>query len=511
MTEKKNDPIEEEMGCRVLHPSGTRLPKVAVILQAVNRRRHSSVSEKTGKPEGRKSLPPLKLEDLLCHRLNRTNDLIEDKMGFLDKPGNATSKRHVIPKAVRKSSDVSMKNTDLLKCDPRVNFFMSKVQSNFKKFPNKSLIGKVLPPEKTLQTHASPRTQKFLPKPLKCWNLARGQTFRLSPKVEFGPFSSYQVKNDYGLKCVSRTYNLKFSEGKTTTNGSEKTGTYRINHFTEGKLVSNPHNKLRLYGFFIQKTTNSEKDCNSSSKTRSKTPPGKKDLQPKSTNSAYSHADIQHRKVVYCKAHLIFQEPTTPFQRIQSESKKDFLKKLVRHIMRVRSLGIPPEQIKDFPTVPYQHPRADEFIKAAKYGSTNKINEMSNEVSGLLVHQFDRCHQTALHQALQRGHVESARRLLELGSDINASDLFGRTPLYYAVSMLDRCLVLEFLIKGASPWASRSVNNRSLSKNNQEILSLLRKFRLFEALAEFEPKKNRENLKKYFLAHYLSDPNLEIH
>ena len=41
--------------------------------------------------------------------------------------------------------------------------------------------------------------------------------------------------------------------------------------------------------------------------------------------------------------------------------------------------------------------------------------------------------QTALHIAVRKGHLDIVKLLVEKGSDVNAKDIAGRTPLWYAI------------------------------------------------------------------------------
>ncbi|MFP4374136.1 MAG: ankyrin repeat domain-containing protein [Spirochaetaceae bacterium] len=69
---------------------------------------------------------------------------------------------------------------------------------------------------------------------------------------------------------------------------------------------------------------------------------------------------------------------------------------------------------------------------------------------------------TPLHWAARQGHVEVVRTLIDNGADVNASDVFGRTPLHLAVSHPE---VVELLLDaGAGVDARDQLSNTPLHR-----------------------------------------------
>lgn len=335
------------------------------------------------------------------------------------------------------------------------------------------------------------------------------QSHRISQAIDGILPPKSQLNKDLCKKRMSLTYNRRYPEMKTAYKHSEYSDSQEKGPILDFKITSKVNPKSLPLGFFMQKNEVSEEQDNLPLKLSLNSLINKLESQQHSALNNNAKAVTEYGNIICRRAHLIIENTIAPSRRIQSESKKDFLKKVVYFVSKLKSFGIPLDQVREFPMMPYQHPKADAFIEASKYGKTEKIVEMTKEVSNLLVYEYDRCHQIAFHCALQNGHTECAHKLIDLGADINASDLFGHTPLFYAVTMLNTQLVQHLLAKGATPWSTKSFSYISLSKNNWEILSLLRKFRTLSVVLEFLPKKNRENLKKFFLTHYLSNVRLD--
>lgn len=77
---------------------------------------------------------------------------------------------------------------------------------------------------------------------------------------------------------------------------------------------------------------------------------------------------------------------------------------------------------------------------------------------------------TPLHWAAQHGHVEVVRTLIDNGANVNARDVFGRTPLHLAVSH-PRVIAL-LLEAGANVDARDSLSNTPLHRAVPSIESV---------------------------------------
>ena len=509
--------------------SRSKVRRVALLLQAINHTRSSSANENPKVRKVSEALSPTKLDGLLNYRFDKSSDRMEEKLSGFDSHKKSTSSENSPHKALIERLDLTSKKDESLKNDQQLIFFMFKSKSKFKKIlenlaakqesPNKSPILSV--PQQTEATNdakkASSKAYKLLsPAPLRSKTCSPAlnnvstpkQSYRISQAIDGILLPTSQLNSDQCKKKVSLTYNMRCPEMKTAYKRSEYPDSHEKSLKPDFKITSNVNPKSRPLGFFMQKNEVSEEQDKSSLKPSMNSLINKLEYQQHSAFNNNAKAVTEYGNIICRRAHLTIQTTIAPLRRIQSESKKDFLKKVVHFVSKLKSLGIPLNQVREFPMMPYQHPKAAVFIEASKYGNTEKIVEMTKEVSNLLVYEFDRCHQSTLHWALQNGHTECAHKLIDLGADINATDLFGRTPLFYAVAMLDTQLVLHLLLKGAIPWSTKSFSYISLSKNKWEILSLLKKFRTLAAVLEFQPKKNRESLKKFFLNHYL--PNIKL-
>ncbi|MGQ0621322.1 MAG: ankyrin repeat domain-containing protein [Panacagrimonas sp.] len=76
--------------------------------------------------------------------------------------------------------------------------------------------------------------------------------------------------------------------------------------------------------------------------------------------------------------------------------------------------------------------RASFFVHNARTGACDKLGA-DLDAAAVDVNSFDRVDQTALIAALNHGHIDCARILLDRGADVNLPDPAGWTPLIHAV------------------------------------------------------------------------------
>lgn len=71
---------------------------------------------------------------------------------------------------------------------------------------------------------------------------------------------------------------------------------------------------------------------------------------------------------------------------------------------------------------------------------------------------------TALHSAAANGNVETIRRLIKDGADVNALDDSGTTPLIYALVFGYKEAIIELLECGADPYVEDPVGRNAFDR-----------------------------------------------
>ncbi|KAI9148367.1 26S proteasome non-ATPase regulatory subunit [Paramyrothecium foliicola] len=97
----------------------------------------------------------------------------------------------------------------------------------------------------------------------------------------------------------------------------------------------------------------------------------------------------------------------------------------------------------------YFRPRAQAsgLALASSFGLTATLSKAID--AGLSVHEKDSTGQTALHRAVEKGHVDTAALLLKAGSTVNSKDLAGWTALHEAASKADAAIAKLLVDHGA--------------------------------------------------------------
>uniref|UniRef100_A0A1J3JWF1 Acyl-CoA-binding domain-containing protein 2 n=1 Tax=Noccaea caerulescens TaxID=107243 RepID=A0A1J3JWF1_NOCCA len=87
-------------------------------------------------------------------------------------------------------------------------------------------------------------------------------------------------------------------------------------------------------------------------------------------------------------------------------------------------------------------------------------NLLKSIESGIPVNARDSEGRTPLHWAIDRGHLDIAKALVDKNADVNAKDNEGQTPLHYAV-VCDREAIAEFLVKQKANTESKDEDGKS--------------------------------------------------
>jgi hypothetical protein len=199
------------------------------------------------------------------------------------------------------------------------------------------------------------------------------------------------------------------------------------------------------------------------------------------------------------KIHEDISRITEPVRNNIQAQRRKLLFKITEFLSFVNKLDIPKSLVLQFPIRPYQHSRSIEFIVSAKLGKIERIQDLILRESNLLVYEFDHFRLTALHWAAKRDFWICAESLLEASSYINALDVYGRTPLFYAIRNQNVGLVYMMLIRGASPWSSREANFIELAEGNVKVISYIKKFRVLDLMLKFQKPAAREEFRQYYL------------
>ncbi|CAH8318254.1 unnamed protein product [Eruca vesicaria subsp. sativa] len=102
--------------------------------------------------------------------------------------------------------------------------------------------------------------------------------------------------------------------------------------------------------------------------------------------------------------------------------------------------------------------KIDAIHEFAREGEVENL--LKSIESGIQVNARDSEGRTPLHWAIDRGHLEIAKLLVDKKADVNAKDNEGQTPLHYAV-VCDREAIAEFLVKQKANTASKDDDGNS--------------------------------------------------
>ena len=193
------------------------------------------------------------------------------------------------------------------------------------------------------------------------------------------------------------------------------------------------------------------------------------------------------------------QKIIQPSQSTKKEYKTELIQKIKNFLLFFKTLNIPSSEILKFPIRPYFHPKASDFVKAAKFGDIDKITQMLFHHSKLLIYEFDYLHLTALHWATKRNHTECAEELIRLRAYVNSQDLYGRTPLYYAIQNKNVILVYYFLVHKAIPWSTENCNYIKLADGDETIVYFIKRFRYLDLIMKLLRIEERDQFRRSFI------------
>lgn len=172
------------------------------------------------------------------------------------------------------------------------------------------------------------------------------------------------------------------------------------------------------------------------------------------------------------------------------------LKKVVQSIKNLHNSFSSPVR---FPARPLLNNLTFKFMEAAKKGDTEVLRKMLDDQSNILHTEYDSLRQTALHLTTMNNHLEASESLVAAGANVNAVDIFGRTPLFNAIRNKNLSLVYLLLVFNASPWARKEYSYCQIAEDQEQILYYLKLFQLLNALLRLVKPEKRLAIRQIFV------------
>ncbi|TNV79495.1 hypothetical protein FGO68_gene11093 [Halteria grandinella] len=145
---------------------------------------------------------------------------------------------------------------------------------------------------------------------------------------------------------------------------------------------------------------------------------------------------------------------------------------------------------------PFQHHLTRSFFKAVSLGKVPESLSYLKQDRSLAL-QYDLVKQTALHIAAKLGNPDITRMLIKSKADVNFRDIYGRTPLFYAINSLECTGLLLANMSSAFAIDNEGYTVEDMADSQQrEVIELIRKGKLFQVVVKFLPKAEREERMK---------------
>jgi len=186
-----------------------------------------------------------------------------------------------------------------------------------------------------------------------------------------------------------------------------------------------------------------------------------------------------------------------PFQEDEKKARFARIRKALKDkLFKCVELKLTPEELsadkKLFPSKAFEKQGSYAFIKAAKYGDQETVEQYLKD-DRFYIFEYDQIKQTALHWAAKRGNILISQLLITSGADIDALDMGGRTPLYFALRADDPEMVRTLLLAKANPWSAKGLDYKTSTKDIN-ALKYLSKARQLNIYAAFHNIKDRSKV-----------------
>ncbi|KRX06790.1 Ankyrin repeat-containing domain [Pseudocohnilembus persalinus] len=188
------------------------------------------------------------------------------------------------------------------------------------------------------------------------------------------------------------------------------------------------------------------------------------------------------------------------FYKLQRNQKlKKKLDQMMQNYRKMKRCGIDLDRFINekknlFSKLTFERQGSFLFFRILKHNNKNLLEKMIDYDPGF-VYEFDYMYLTPLHLSIMRNQFDIFQLLLERNSDIEALDLAGRPPLYYAIKNGNKEIVQILLRKGVDPFSPEKIDYLKLT-DNQQVQNLIKRARKSrwtkrEKLAPFVDDRNR--------------------
>jgi len=173
-------------------------------------------------------------------------------------------------------------------------------------------------------------------------------------------------------------------------------------------------------------------------------------------------------------------------------------RKLLRCLKKMKTLKVTPQELLDWPEIfkaeAYAQRGSKAFLEAAKLGRFDEMQELVEKYNRYLIYTFDNVQMTALHFAAKKGSIEIVSFLVGLGANVDAKDMIGRTPLYFAIQHNHIDILKILLANKCSPWSNEEASYTELCKNNLIAWFYLSKMRKLDITLKLTPPNLRDSI-----------------
>lgn len=325
--------------------------------------------------------------------------------------------------------------------------------------------------------------------------------------------NEYFDKNEHiNLKETAHTLDLYKSEIKQGRQSKLAKSSFRLNKVTEKPfLILEKHKQIQEI----------ENQRNSTFKNIESTTQNFKELYDRYLKNAEKAIEIS-RMPVKSKSEAIFAQSNEMMsslktditkiksirQKFKALNKQYMLEKIHHFLIFFTESGMGKDDLQHFPKKPFDHPMGRSFISASKFGDNDHLKELMIANNKYLIYQYDHFNFTALHWATRRNHIKTVDFLLHHHSYVNATDIWGRTPLYYAIDNGNQHIVYKLLECNSSPWSTKGCDYVEVAKGDQEVIYYIKKFRMRDLIARFLPRNERQAFRQNYLQKFIKKPVL---